>query len=266
MLDSTTLFALTSKFLIGTLIFIRILGVMAGAPIFKNDVIIPQVKIFLAIILSISVTSVYWQEQPTIEFHVWFLALIVLKEFLFGLIIGFSINLVFFAARMAGGLIDTDLGFQTAAMFDLSSQNPTLLGEFKEMIALMLFLSIDGHHQIIEAIYISMKAVPLLSFAMTETTEILLVKYATTVLILSIKIASPILVAMFCTNLGLALLARIAPQTNIFILSFQFKISIGLTVLLFSSPLMIYIIKWTLGIVQSQSLQIIMSLNPANVP
>lgn len=266
MLDSTTIFALTSKFLIGTLIFIRILGVFAGAPMFKNDVIIPHVKVFLAIIISISVTSIYWTEQPTIEFHLWYLALVVLKEFLFGLIIGFSINLVFYAARMAGGLIDMDMGFQTSALFDVASSNPTLLGEFKEMIALMLFLVIDGHHQIIEAIYISMKAVPLLTFTITESTEILLVKYATTVLMLAIKIASPILVAMFCTNLGLALLARIAPQTNIFILSFQFKISIGLTVLLFSTPLIIYILKWTLGMVQNQSLQIIMSLNPANVP
>jgi len=264
-IDAATLQLLTSKFLIGTLIFIRILGVFSAAPFFKATAIIPQVKIFLAALIAISVTSAFWEDQPVIEFHLWYVTLLVMKEFLLGLIIGFAAHAVFFAARFAGGVIDIEMGYQTAVLFDPSNTTPTLVGEFKDMIALMLFLVLNGHHHIIEAAYVSVRAVPLTTFAMTEATAALLAKYAVTVFILAIKISAPILVALFCTNLALALLARIAPQTNIFILSFQVKVAVGLIMLFISVPMVIYILKWALGSVQQITFEILMSMYPDRV-
>jgi len=265
MLDQATIHLLTSKFLIGTLIFIRVLGVFAAAPFFKATAIIPQVKIFLAALIAVAVTSAFWSSQPVIDFHLWFVALLVIKEFLLGLIIGFAAHAVFFAARFAGGVIDIEMGYQTAVMFDPANTTPTIVGEFKELIALMLFLVMNGHHHIIEAAYASVRAVPLTTFTITESTTQLLAKYAVTVFILAIKIASPILVALFCTNLALALLARIAPQTNIFILSFQVKVAVGILMLFISVPMVIYILKWALGSVQSVTFEILLSMYPERV-
>ena len=65
--------------------------------------------------------------------------------------------------------------------------------------------------------------------------------------------------------MALALLARVAPQTNIFILSFQLKIAIGLLVLMASVPLFIYITKYSLQGFEEELMRIILSLNPARV-
>lgn len=265
MLENTTIYLLMSKFLMGALIFIRILGFMASAPFFKNSAIIPQHKVIFSAIFAMIITTSYWTEQPVIDFHLWFLVLLVFKEFLVGIIIGFAANAVFFAARFAGGLIDLEMGYQTAVIFDQNQTTPTLIGEFQELIVLMIFLFLDGHLQLIEAAFASFRAIPVSTFEMSGSTVTLLLKFATTVLILGVKMAAPVLVALFCTNLALALLARVAPQTNIFILSFQMKVVVGLLILSVSMPVFIYLSKWALSNIQEETMRMILSLNPGRI-
>jgi flagellar biosynthetic protein FliR len=265
MLDSATLYLLSGKFVIGILIFIRISGMMASGPFFKSDAIPSSVKVMLSVLLSVITTSAFWLEQPPIDLHLWVMVLVVFKEFFVGLIFGFAANFVFYGARMAGGLIDTDMGYQTAAMFDPSSSSPTLLGEINELIILMLFLIMNGHHYLIEGIFMSVKAIPLTTMSVSNSTMEILIKGASSVLIIGVKMASPLIVSLFITNLILVLLARVAPQTNIFQLSFQFKTAVGLIMLFFAVPLMIMVSKFYLGELQDQIYKILLTLNPGNV-
>lgn len=264
-MDSATLEMLSSRFLMGGFIFIRILGMMASAPVFKSTAINAKVKIMLSLLIAVIMSNVYADKQPAIEFELMNVAVITLKEFFFGVLIGFSANLVFFAARFAGGIIDMEMGYNTSMLFDQSNVNPTLVGEFKDLIALMLFFIINGHHQLIESLYISFEIVPINKFIITDVTIQLLTKMVVTVFILAMKFAAPILVALFCSNLSLALLGRVAPQTNIFVLSFQIKIIVGLLVLFTSVPLLVYVIKWALENFQSNTIDIIKSINSVGV-
>ncbi len=264
--DSGIISIFLDKFLIGILIFVRVSGMIASAPFFRSQTIIPHVKIILAFLLTAWIATAFSAEQPAIDFHPWSLLFIVLKEFFVGLAIGFVANTVFFAARFAGGLIDFDMGYQTATLFTQDSTTPTLIGELKEMVAIMLFLIIGGHHYLIESMFASLQAIPITIFAVTDSTIELLIKMASAVMILGIKISSPILVALFLTNLALALLARVAPQTNIFILSFQLKVFVGLIVLVGSVPLFVYVTKGALGTFQEELYRMLLTLNPSRVP
>lgn len=257
--DETILYFL-EKFIIGILIFIRITGIFITAPFLKSSAIQPQVKIMLSVIIATVVTHAYHLDTPSIDFHLWNLIPIVFKELLIGVLIGFFSNTIFFAAKMAGGLIDLDMGYQTSILFDRDSGSPSLVGGFKELIILMVFLFINGHHYIIEGIYLSVKAVPLTQFEITQTTLDLLMKGATTVFILAVKMSAPVLVSLFLTNMSLALLARVAPQTNIFILSFQLKIAVGLVVLFGSVSLFIWVSKLALEPLQEDLVRFILSL------
>lgn len=265
MLDSTTLSILTAKFLISTLIFIRISGVFITAQFFGSGAIPAQLKIMLGIILTVAVSSPFWNEQPVIDFHLWNLVLLTFKELLVGAIIGFSANMVMWAARFAGGLVDFEMGFQAAALFDPEQGSPTLIGEVYFLISMMIFLMINGHHYVIETFYVSVKAVPLTTFAISEATVSVLSKFVATVLIIGLKIAAPILIALFCTNLVLALLARMAPQTNIFMLSFQIKIGVGLVMLFLTVPVIVMVLKFAMSNIQNELMKILLTLNPINV-
>jgi len=129
----------------------------------------------------------------------------------------------------------------------------------------MVFLFINGHHYIFEGIFFSVKAIPLTKMAITSSTITVLMKMATTVFILGIKMASPVLISLFLTNLSLALLARVAPQTNIFVLSFQLKVAVGLLILIASVPLFVLLAKYSLASVQEQLYTFLMTLYPDRV-
>lgn len=264
-LDSAILYILSGKFIVGLLIFIRISGLVTAAPFFRNSAIPAHIKVLLTVILAVSVTGAYWELQPTIEFHLWYLAMIGIKEFMVGAILGFAAQLVFFASRTAGGIIDLDMGYQTAVLFDQNSSSPTLVGEFYEIIVLMVFILLNGHHYLIEAIYASVLAVPLTTFEISGSTIDFLLRMATSVLVIAIKMAAPIIVALFLTNLSLTLLARVAPQTNIFVLSFQLKVAVGLIMLLVTAPLMVLAAKYGLMELQEQTYKLLLTLNPGRL-
>lgn len=265
MLNSGTLNILTAKFIIGALFFVRISGLMVAGPFFKHQAIPVPVKVALAAIFSMIVTSAYWEQQPQFDFHLWNLVFLVIKEFLVGVSIGYAADIVFQAATFAGGLIDFDMGYHTAMLFDANSTTPTLIGEMYSIIALMLFLFLNGHHFLIESIFASARAVPLTYFAVTDSTVNLLTRLVTSAMIIGIKMSAPVLIALFLTNLALALLARIAPQTNIFILSFQLKIAIGLLVMISTVPLFMMVTKYFLTAMETETMKLLMSLNPTRV-
>lgn len=261
MIDSLTIFFLSGKFIIGILFFIRISGVFVAGPFFRSQAIIPQMKVIIAVMLAASLTSVFWESQPQIDLHLWNLIYLVFKEFFVGVGIGFAANIVFWAGRFAGGLIDFDMGYQTGLLFNSDESSPTLVGEFFEMVTLMIFLLINGHHYLIESIWLSVKAVPINGFVVTQPSITMFIKLATTVLVIGIKMAAPVLTALFMTNLALSFLARVAPQTNVFVLSLQLKIGVGLIMLLITTPLFVMIAKYSLQQMETELLRLIQTFN-----
>lgn len=265
MLDSNVLTALTAKFLISALIFVRVLGLFSSGQFFSNQNIPMQVKIILSIILTSAMASQFIEEQPAIDYHLWNLVLLAAKEFLVGAILGFATNIVFWTAKFGGAMVDFDLGFQAATLFDRDSGSPSLVGEFFNLTALMIFLILNGHHFVIEAMFMSLRAVPLTTFEMSKATVSLLIKMPTTIMLIGIKIAAPVIISMFAANLALALLARIAPQTNIFMISFQVKIAVGLLVLIAAVPLLVIVLKIAMTESNNELMKVLLSLNPGKV-
>jgi flagellar biosynthetic protein FliR len=264
MIQSDQIILLTGKFLVGTLILIRIGGFMLFGPLFKTEGIPTQLKIMFSVILATSITSAFWYDQPKLDFHLWFMVLLVLKEFTMGAIMGFSANTVFFAARFAGGMIDYTMGFQSSAVF-ANQDTPTLVGELKDMMTLMIFLAINGHHQLIEGVFLSVRAVPIGTFEITQSTYRMLIDLMTNVTIIAFKMSAPMLIAQFLVNLALSLLARVAPQTNIFSLSYQVKIGVGLLVLFATLSLFGVLAKNSVANTQNDFIKFIMTLNPIRV-
>jgi flagellar biosynthetic protein FliR len=145
-------------------------------------------------------------------------------------------------------------------LFDANAGAPTLIGEVKALAITMLFLILNGHHFLIEAIYTSARIIPIDGFVMGTNAVEVLVRMITLTMIIGIKIASPVLTALFLTNIALALLARVAPQMNIFAMSMHLKIIVGLLSLLGSIPLIVLIMKYALGLFQDDMMKILQAI------
>lgn len=263
MTDAITIDVLLQKFVIGLLFFARVTALMATGPFFSNTAVQVQTKVALSAFIALLMTTAFADKQPPVTMEAFSLVPLVFKEALVGALLGFCSNMLFYAVRLAGGLADFDMGFQTSLLFDIDAGAPTLVGEIQSLAALMIFLILNGHHFLIEAIFASVKAVPLTTFALSEASVQGLVRFVTMSFIIGIKIAAPVLISLFVANLALALLARAAPQINVFVLSFQVKIIVGLLVLFMSVPLFVVLVKSSLGVVERQTMEVLMSVQAA---
>jgi flagellar biosynthetic protein FliR len=137
--------------------------------------------------------------------------------------------------------MDLQMGFAMANIIDpISGVTAPIMGNLKYMLLMLVFLSINGHHYLLSAIMDSYKWLPLDNklfqvYYGGNITLFLIRTFADTFL-LAIQISAPIVVAMLLTDFGLALLARTAPQYNVFVIGIPIKIIIGLAMLVILLP------------------------------
>ena len=265
MFDANFLALTQDKIIIGMLILTRISGLFISGLFFSHIAIPISVKAMLILILTLIMTPMFFEDTPAIKFEIINIFFLMFKEILVGAILGFASNIIYWAARFGGGLIDMDIGFQAGMLFDQNAGAPTLIGEFYALITLTFFLYLNGHHFLIEALFLSMKVVPLTTFAVTESTLSMLFSTIAYFMMLGLKIAAPVTITIFNTNLALVLLSKVSPQMNIFMLSFQVKVAVGLLILFASIPVVGIVSKQALEIMQTEITTFLMTLNPALV-
>lgn len=247
------------KLILVLLVFARVSGVFLLSPFLRMQVVPIMMKVFLALIISF-VTASTLNLNVNLDFELLTIMFVISKEFLVGLLIGFIFNIVFWGMRFGGGIIDFELGFQAATLFTFMESSPSLFGQFMEMVVLMLFLFLNGHHQIFEALYLSYAKIPIGLGNLTTATMAELGKFLANVTIIALKISAPVFVSTFLVNISLAMLSRMAPQTNIFVISFQVKIAVALLVFFVSLGFFVFAAKQFLEVFQKQTFNILMTI------
>lgn len=165
----------------------------------------------------------------------------IIREILVGIFLGFIAYLFFTVVQIAGSFVDIQIGFGIANVFDpLTGASSPILGNLKYMIAMLLFLSLNGHHLLLKAIMESYEWIPLSNELFTkiyngQITEFV-IKSFSTVFALSFQMAAPLIAALFLTDVGLGLLARVAPQFNILVIGAPLKMLIGFLLLILLFP------------------------------
>ena len=244
---------LVTDFTLILLIFIRIMSAFAATPIYSHTSIPGQVKVFISFIIAFIIFSITSPANVAVEFNAWWLFAMAIKEIVVGLIIGFSINLIFYGFNFAGTFIGFDMGLAMAQVMNpIEETNGNVVGQIIYFMALMIFFIIDGHHYIIRALSYSFQIIPLGEFQAKEALFSLMIKYSAEVFIIAVKIASPILVSFFLIHVAEGVLARMIPQMQVFFVTQPLKIGIGFVLLGSILPIYFYVIKNLLGQFESK--------------
>jgi flagellar biosynthetic protein FliR len=106
----------------------------------------------------------------------------------------------------------------------------------------------------------SFDTVQLGGFTLSELLVNHLVTLAGTIIVLGVKLAAPIIVASFLANVALGILARVAPQINVFMLNFQIKLGVGFVVLMTAAPMMVYVFKKALAGFEENMVQLVKAM------
>jgi flagellar biosynthetic protein FliR len=221
------------------LFFCRIASFFVVVPVFSARNVPAHFKIGLAFFVTLMVFSVMGTSTPVVYDSLYVLSII--REILVGISLGFIAYLFFTVVQIAGSFIDIQVGFGIANVIDpMTGASSPIIGNLKYMIAMLLFLSFNGHHLLLRAIMESYEWIPLSNelFAKIYQGAIseFMLKSLTTVFALSFQMASPIIVALFLTDIGLGLLTRVAPQFNIFVIGAPLKMLLGFMLLILLFP------------------------------
>lgn len=235
---------LVNDFIRGFLVFLRIAAILFTVPVFSQSTVPGISRLLLSMIITYMVMFTIRDFNYDVNMGLIPLAIIGIKEMLTGIIIGFSLNFVFYGFSYAGLLIGNDMGLGAASMFDMNSEaESNIIGSVLALIATLIFVLINGHHFIISALGVSFKLIPLGHYSVNGEVVSLLIKYAGGIFIIAVKISAPIIVSFFLLNVASGVMARVIPQMQILFVMFPLKIGLGFLLLSTLIPAYVYIMK-----------------------
>jgi len=225
------------------LILLRVGGIMTVSPIFGHRNIPMQVRIGLAGIMTIILLPVVPAAQSLFPDSMSLIAVTAFKEVTTGLMVGFTAMVLFMAVQMSGHIMGFQMGFMVAQVIDPStSQNVSILGQLQFILASLIFLAIDGHHLLLNAVAQSFQIIPLGQVIMTGASGEMLIRICIDIFAVALKIGAPMVITLFLTDVALGIIARTVPQMNVFIVGFPLKISAGFLTLAASFPFITYVL------------------------
>ena len=214
------------------LILFRVAGMMIFAPLLGSVRIPRRVRGLIAVVLAAAMApgvTPRVQLPPT----AWELAVAIGGEIVFGLAMGLILSMIFVAAQWAGEIIGQQMGLNLGETFDPQyGAHGSMIGDLYYFLALIVFISIDGHRAMIRGVYDSFNVLPLLSVGMSQPLLGMLVGLFQAATMLAMQLAAPLLVTMLIVDLILGFIGKTVPQLNILSAGISLRSLIGNFVLI----------------------------------
>lgn len=219
------------------LIFLRISSMLFLFPLFSSRQVPVQVRLGLGGLLSFIIYRV--EPAPHLTGGAFELIVGASAQVLIGVIVGFVASLLFTGIQFAGELIDIQIGFAIANVINpQTQQNITIIGELQLTLATLIYLATNSHYLLIQGMAGSFNLLPLPYVNLGPSVAGNLAIFFAQSFVIVYKIAAPVVVALFITNVALAFMARVAPQMNVFIIGLPIQVGVGLTMMAISLPLL----------------------------
>ncbi len=158
--------------------------------------------------------------------------IVAARELLIGLALAMAIRLLIAGAELAGQLAGFQIGYAYASLVDpQSGARNGMLSALYANLTLMVFLAVDGHHQLLQALVASYGAIPIGGGLPSGDLGSLVARLLGAVFVLGAKLAAPVVLVLFVVEVALGLISRAAPQLNLMVTAVPVRLLVGLVVL-----------------------------------
>ena len=211
--------------------FVRMLALISTAPVFSEKAVPRTVKVGLALLLAVAIAPTLGT-LPAVPLvsaaGLW----ILLQQILIGAAMGFSMKMVFAMVQAAGEYVGLQMGLSFASFFDPTSGGQTMvLARLLNVIAMLLFLAVDGHLVLIEALAESFHTLPIADAPLAAGGWFLLVTAGGQIFLGGLILALPLIATLLTLNLAMGILNRVSPQFSIFAVGFPITLLAGIAML-----------------------------------
>ncbi|EXU76249.1 flagellar biosynthetic protein FliR [Erwinia mallotivora] len=215
----------------------RILALIMTAPLLSEKSISRKVKVGLGLMI----TYVLLPSLPPVNVTLFSVSgfWLLLQQILIGVAIGFTMQFAFAAVRTAGEVIGLQMGLSFATFFDPASRlNMPVLARFLDILAMLLFLTFNGHLWLISMVADSFHTLPIGGDPVNGNAYLALTKAAGMIFLNGLRLALPLITLLLTLNLALGLLNRVTPQLSVFAIGFPVTLSLGLVFMSLMMPLL----------------------------
>lgn len=211
------------------LVFVRTVSLFLMIPVFGNQNIPRRVKALLALMLSFVLGNVLPAENVVSIREPLNFAIMAGREFLVGWILGFSVYLVYSVLTIAGQFVDLQVGLSMISMVDpLSQMQFTVTGNLYYFILLFIVVITRTYYYFIEGLKKSFLLIPLGTGGISMRLYHSMLHFLKDYFLIALQIALLVFFIMLITNAVLGILARTAPQLNMFVVGFPIKLILGI--------------------------------------
>lgn len=213
----------------------RILGFIAIAPFFSNKSFSVPVKVAFGVLLALIIIPTV-PTIPRIDILSLNGVLVLAQQILIGLAMGLTAQIIFTGIEMAGQISGLMMGFSFASFYDPQSQtNTPVIGSMMNILAMMVFLSINGHLMLVSGLADSFQSFPI-EMEAHAINGMTIANWGSKIFSIGLQVALPMIAALLITNIALGILTRAAPQLNIFGIGFPITICVGFIVFSLMMP------------------------------
>jgi len=223
--------------------FFRIMALVSSSPILGNVGVPKRVKIGFALAVTIVIAPIL-EPMPQVDPGSWAGLLILVQQVMIGLAMGLTIRIVFTSVEMVGQFVGLQMGLGFATFFD--PQNATqipVLGQTLGLIATLVFLALNGHLIMIEALVQSFHELPVMAQPYSALGWKAVAGWGSEIFLAGVLMSLPVVAVLLITNLALGIMTRAAPQLNVFAIGFPITLGAGFLVLIVVLPYFIPLLE-----------------------
>ncbi|MFS7160158.1 flagellar biosynthetic protein FliR [Serratia proteamaculans] len=216
---------------------LRILALISTAPVFSEKQISKKVKIGLGgLIVVLVAPGLPISTVPIFSAAGLWLAA---QQILIGVALGLTMQFAFAAIRLAGEVIGMQMGLSFATFFDPSGgPNTPVLARLLNLLAMLLFLSFNGHLWLISLLVDSFHTLPIQAEPLNGNGFLALTQAGSLIFINGMMLALPLICLLLTLNMALGLLNRMTPQLSVFVIGFPVTMTIGIMTIGMMMPML----------------------------
>jgi flagellar biosynthetic protein FliR len=219
--------------------FLRVLALFSSMPVLGQRNVPMRVRIALSFFIALGVSGAAPAGVADVPLDSPAAVLLVVQQVLIGLSLGFAVRILFTAIEFAGEIVGLQMGLNFAGFFDpATAQQATATSSFFSTIVGFLFIAMNGHLLVIEAVVQSLVAFPVSPEPFAFLKSVRPEAWGAEIFRLGLWIALPLIAMLLFVNMMLGIIARVAPQISIFSVGFPVTLGVGLIGIMFTLPLL----------------------------
>ncbi len=219
------------------LILTRVSAMFVLSPILGRQNIPAMLKLGFSLLMALIMINFYPPAAPYPFDNTIALLLSIFSELMVGFIIGFITIMFFTIVYTAGHIIDMQIGFTMAQMYDSSANTQMpISGGLLNVVMIQCFLVSGGLTKLIGIVMKTFDYIPVGGAFFPPSLAGMALDTFVNCFVLSLNVAMPVLASALLAEIGLGIIVRTAPQMNVFVVGIPIKVILGLLMLFLMTP------------------------------